>query len=74
MSHQAAPQLLTLDDVAARLAISRRSVDRLVSRYATGDRSGLPACYPTPGRPRISEQALAAYIASKTPNPRTSTR
>jgi hypothetical protein len=72
--HHQAPQLLTLDDVAARLAISRRSVERLVSRYQSGDRSGLPACYPTAGRPRVSESALSAYIAAKTPSPRASTR
>ena len=50
--------LLTLDDVARLLTVSRRSVERLV-------RTGrLRVVYPVPRRPRVEARELEAYRAS----------
>ncbi len=50
--------LLTLPEVAARLRVSRRTVQRLV---ASGR---LRALHPVPGRTLVSERELAAFVAS----------
>lgn len=49
------PRLLTLDEVAAVLGVSRRTVERLVhSRVLTSAK--------VRGARRVSEQAVAAYV------------
>jgi excisionase family DNA binding protein len=50
-------ELLTIDEVAARLTVSRRSVERLL-------REGRLRCIrPSPGRVAITETELRAYLA-----------
>jgi excisionase family DNA binding protein len=49
------PHLLTLDEVADVLAVSRRTVERLV-------RSRVLASVKVRGARRVSEQAVAAYV------------
>lgn len=61
-----APQLLTLKEVGARLGISHDSVQRLVVA------GGLPVVDVGAGsrpRLRVSESALAAWIAARTVAP-----
>lgn len=57
-------RLLTLDDVAERLQVSRDWAGRLVSR---GD---IAATRVGKRRVRVSEESLAAFIAANTATPR----
>ena len=65
-SPPASSSLLTLSQVAEQLQISPRSVARLIRRAADGDPAGLPHLYAGPRRPRVSPDALRAWIASRT--------
>lgn len=50
--------LLTIAQVAARLTVSRRTVERLVK---TGR---IRVVHPSPGRSAVTERELEAYVAS----------
>jgi excisionase family DNA binding protein len=50
-------ELLTLDEVAERLRVSRRSVERLVRARR------LRVLHPVPGRTLVERRELEAYIA-----------
>lgn len=50
--------LLRLDEVALRLSVSRRTVNRLVAQ------GRIRVVYPSPGCPRVTERELAAFRAS----------
>lgn len=58
----AAPQLLTLDVVADRLSVHRRTVERLVSSCAI-------RCVRIGRRALVREEDLAAYIAAHLTHP-----
>ncbi len=58
-----APQLLTLKEVGTRLGISHDSVQRLVT---AGSLAVVDVSTGTRPRLRISESALAAFIAART--------
>jgi len=50
--------LLTLDDAAKLLTVSRRTLERLI-------RAGrIRAVHPSPGRVAIEDRELAAYLAA----------
>ncbi len=51
-------ELLTLDEAAGRLRVSRRTVERLVAR------GRIRAVHPSPGRTAIEQRELEAYIAT----------
>lgn len=50
-------ELLTLDEVAGRLRVSRRTVERLVAK------GWLRVVHPSPGRTCIEEREVEAYQA-----------
>jgi excisionase family DNA binding protein len=51
-------ELLTVDEAAARLRISRRSFYRLV------DAGRIRVIHPTPGRTMVTQRELDAFVAS----------
>lgn len=51
-------ELLTVDEVAARLRVSRRSVYRLI------EEGRIRPIHPVPGKTRITVRELEAYVAS----------
>ncbi len=51
-------ELLTLAEVAARLRVSRRTVERLI------ERGRIRAVRPSPGRICVTARELDAYLAS----------
>lgn len=50
--------LLTLDDVAERLTVSRRTVERLVAL------GRIRVVHPSPGRVRVEPREVDAYLAA----------
>lgn len=51
-------ELLTLDEVAAALRVSRRTVERLRKQ------GRIRAVHPSPGRTAVERRELEAYIAT----------
>jgi excisionase family DNA binding protein len=51
-------ELLTLDEVAAILRISRRSVHRLIAA------GRIRVVHPSPGRTLVTQREVDAYVAS----------